>query len=446
MAIMRREWSHYVRLLLWGLLLCLSLGIAIDEPAWVITAGLSAYVGWTLRQTYRLHRWLYKSPEAGTPPPESKGLWGDLFDGIYETQQHHAKAQKRLQDLVNRIQQSSNALHDGVILVNARGEMEWWNKAASRLLGFHENRDRGQIIYNLVRQPEFKRYFDNKVYEDPIEVFSPEYPNLRIQFHITLFGENERIIQVHDVTRLYQLEQMRKDFVSNVSHEMRTPLTVITGYLETIEDNLDTFPKKWHRSVRTMTAQSQRMESLITDLLLLAKVETSEKAQTNRIAQIKPLLESIQQDAIALSAEKGHDITLNIECQSAFLGDENQLRSAFSNLVFNAVKYTQASGRIGLRWWSDAKGVHFRVSDNGPGFDPIHIPRLTERFYRVDAGRQSSVGGTGLGLAIVKHVVINHDGELEIHTAPGQGCEFTCHFPLFRKINDLSLGSKRQSA
>jgi two-component system phosphate regulon sensor histidine kinase PhoR len=295
--------------------------------------------------------------------------------------------------------------------------------------------DRGQYIFNLLRLPEFKNYFDSKRYALPLELSSPVHPHIHLSVYITLFGEEERLIVAQDITRLHHLELMRKDFVSNVSHEMRTPLTVISGYLETIRDNIDAFPPKWHRAIETMSQQSCRMEALISDLLLLARVETSEKHTTEDIVDVPVLLKQIRQDAIALSGDKQQLIELAMESDTLMLGDAQQLRSALSNLVFNAVKYTQTKGRIMLRWWLDEAGIHFSVKDNGRGFDPIHIPRLTERFYRVDPSRNSSEGGTGLGLAIVKHVMRNHDGELHITSLPDVGSEFTCHFPLSRKID-----------
>ena len=240
-----------------------------------------------------------------------------------------------------------------------------------------------------------------------------------------------------DVTRLYQLEQMRRDFVGNVSHEMRTPLTVISGYLETLVDHGDELPAKWRRAINTMAAQASRMEALITDLILLSRIETGEHTVDDTLTDVDALLNQICHDARALSGDKGHQISVQISDHRLLQGDESQLRSAFSNLVFNAVKYTPAGGAITVAWSTNREGAHLSVKDTGIGIDPIHIPRLTERFYRADPSRHKDTGGTGLGLAIVKHVLINHDGNLEIRSKVGEGSEFICHFPRERLVERI---------
>lgn len=428
---MARSWSDYYRNLVLLLLGLLGLGFLIDEPAWTLVAGLGGYLLWTLLQVQRLHRWL-QSSQLYSEPPRSLGLWGDLFYRLYRAQQAQQRVRDQLQTLINRVQESTNTLRDAVIMTNAHGNLEWWNLAAEHLLGLRRPSDTGQYIGNLIRVPAFRRYFDEKRYEEPLEIASPLKPHIRLQVQINLFGDEDRLIVVRDVTRIYQLEQMRRDFVSNVSHEMRTPLTVIGGYLETLTDHLDELPRRWRRPVQTMAQQTQRMDALITDLILLAKLETEGRPGNEKVADVPSVLASVRDDAVALSGERGHQISLRCEAGLRLRGDEQQLRSAFSNLVFNAVKYTPDKGRIDIHWWQDEQGLHLSVSDNGLGFDPIHIPRLTERFYRADPSRHKETGGTGLGLAIVKHALRNHDGTLEIRSAPGKGSTFTCHFPAAR--------------
>jgi len=267
-----------------------------------------------------------------------------------------------------------------------------------------------------------------------LEIHSPAKPHIRLQIQISLFGDEDRLIVAKDVTRLYQLEQMRRDFVANVSHEMRTPLTVISGYLETMADNADDLPAKWQRAITTMSLQSSRMEALITDLILLSKIETGEKTVSDTLTDVDALIRQICHDASALSGEKHHQFTIEINDQRLLKGDESQLRSAFSNLIFNAVKYTPPEGHITVTWNTDRDGGHLSVRDTGIGIDPVHIPRLTERFYRADPSRHKDTGGTGLGLAIVKHVLLNHDSSLEIKSHIGEGSEFICHFPRERLV------------
>ena len=432
---MGRGWSTYFRNLLLVLLLLLALGLVTGEPAWTLLAGVGGYLIWTLYQIQRLHRWL-QSPHLYADPPRSFGLWGDLFYRLYRAQQNQLRVRDRLQSLINRVQESTNTLRDAVIMTDATGNLEWWNLAAEKLLGFKRQSDVGQFIGNLIRVPAFRHYFEAKHYEEPLEITSPHKPDTRLQIQINLFGEDDRLIIVRDVTRIHHLEQMRRDFVSNVSHEMRTPLTVISGYLETLVDHADDLPKRWQRPLTTMAQQAQRMEALITDLIMLSKLETDERPVHDKTADIPALLAAIREDAIALSGQRNHHIDLDCQGDLKLLGDEKQLRSAFSNLVFNAVKYTPDQGRIEVRWWHDSKGAHLAVTDNGAGIDAIHIPRLTERFYRADPSRHKETGGTGLGLAIVKHVLRNHDATLEIQSEVGRGSTFTCHFPVSRERRD----------
>ena len=233
---------------------------------------------------------------------------------------------------------------------------------------------------------------------------------------------------VRDVTRIHQLEQMRKDFVAIVSHELRTPLTVIAGYLETLLDNVEEVNPRWVRALQQMQQQGGRMQTLLNDLLLLAKLEATDYPSDNQPVAVDALLQSIKGDAQALSGQRNQRITLEATPGVRLKGSEAELRSAFSNLVFNAVKYTQDGGQIRIRWWADEQGAHLSVQDSGIGIDAKHLPRLTERFYRVDSSRASNTGGTGLGLAIVKHVLLRHRARLEISSVPGHGSTFTCHF------------------
>ncbi|MBE01942.1 phosphate regulon sensor histidine kinase PhoR [Marinobacter lutaoensis] len=430
---MQRKWSRYLRTVIGGLIATTLIGAIFGYPLYGLLAGLLAYVWWTLVQARRLHQWL-ANPNGTDEAPQSLGLWGDIFDGLHKLHQSHLRTQDRLRAQVNRVQESTNAMRDGVIMTDAQGAMEWWNGSAEHLLGFRRNTDRGQYIHNLIRTPAFKAYFDSRDYREPLEIHSPAKPHIRLQIQISLFGDDDRLIVAKDVTRLYQLEQMRRDFVGNVSHEMRTPLTVISGYLETLVDHADELPPKWRRAIETMAAQASRMEALITDLILLSRIETGEHTVDDSLTDVDEMLHQICHDARALSGDKGHTIDVNILDNRLLRGDESQLRSAFSNLVFNAVKYTPAGGRITVTWRTDRDGAHLSVKDTGIGIDPIHIPRLTERFYRADPSRHKDTGGTGLGLAIVKHVLLNHDGNLEIRSRIGEGSEFTCHFPRERLV------------
>ena len=430
---MQHNWSRYIRLIVTGLVGATLVGLYFGSPVYGLTLALIGYLWWTLAQVRRLYKWL-SNPSAPDQAPQSVGLWGDVFDHLHKLHQSHLRTQDRLRAQINRVQESTNAMRDGVIMTDHKGAMEWWNGSAEYLLGFRRNSDQGQLIHNLIRTPSFKTYFDSRDYREPLEIHSPAKPHIRLQIQISLFGDDDRLIVAKDVTRLYQLEQMRRDFVGNVSHEMRTPLTVISGYLETLVDNAEELPPKWRRAINTMSAQSSRMEALITDLILLSKIETGEQTVHDSLTDVEGLLAQICHDAQALSGEKQHQLTVQISDRRLLRGDESQLRSAFSNLIFNAVKYTPAQGRITVSWTTDREGAHLSVKDTGIGIDPIHIPRLTERFYRADPSRHKDTGGTGLGLAIVKHVLLNHDGSLDIRSNIGTGSEFVCHFPRERLV------------
>lgn len=406
---------------------CLLAGLISGYYGWSLALGLAVYLGWTLKQLLRLHEWLrqHKPDEA---PPDGYGLWGEVFDSIYHLQRRDQRVRGRLQAVIDRVQESTAALKDAVIMLDSDGNLEWWNRAAETLLGLKTPQDSGQPVTNLVRHPRFKEYFEQENYLEPLEIPSPISDRLRIQLHITRYGNNEHLMLVRDVTRIHQLEQMRKDFVANVSHELRTPLTVIAGYLETLLDNVEDVNPRWVRALTQMQQQGVRMQTLLNDLLLLAKLEATDYPSDNQPVSIDALLQSIKGDAQALSGQRNQRITLEAEPGVRLKGSEAELRSAFSNLVFNAVKYTQDEGQIRIRWWADAQGAHLSVQDSGIGIDPKHLPRLTERFYRVDSSRNSTTGGTGLGLAIVKHVLLRHRGRLEISSVPGHGSTFTCHF------------------
>ncbi|MDP2506884.1 phosphate regulon sensor histidine kinase PhoR [Oceanobacter sp. 3_MG-2023] len=419
-------WRRELRRLVYLLILAVGCGyVFFDRPLEALCLMMGAYITWQWLQLYRLHRWLDQGQT--TVLPRTLGIWGAIFTENQRLQQSNIKHQQRLQAIINRIQDSTAALQDSVLMVDASGALEFWNQAAQNYLGLRNPVDIGQPITNLIRTPEFKAYFDKADYQEPLTIRSPINPRIYLQFNITLFGRKDRLILIHDITRLKQLEEMRKDFVANVSHELRTPLTVIAGYVETMQAASEMLPPRWGRMLQQMSEQSHRMENLLKDLLMLSRLETGKTEQPQPI-ELQPLLEAIRRDAASLSSSK-HTITLTIDQDQKMMGFYNELRSAFSNLVFNAVKYTPEGGDVTLRWYTEGGKGHFSVSDNGIGIAQHHIPRLTERFYRADPSRSIATGGTGLGLAIVKHVLLHHDGELKISSIEGKGSTFTCVFP-----------------
>lgn len=413
-----------LRRLLIIFVICVGYGVLFGLQWWLLFTGLCLYLAWLFYQMYRLNKWLIRGTDA---PPESSGLWGEIFDNIYKLQCQQQAETENLQAVIKRIQEITSALKDGIIILDWRGHLDFWNPAAQRMIGFR-SKDQGLSIINFIRDPKFVQYFNSDHYAEPLDLQSPRHSSKQLQIQITRFGQQERLIVIRDITQVHNLEQMRQDFVANVSHELRTPLTVINGYIETISDNNKT--PTWEKPLQQILQQGKRMSLLINDLLVLSKLETTEAGHNQKELELEPLLISIKNEAEALGNDKQQTIRLQCDEPISIIANEKEIHSAFSNLAINAVKYTPEHGAIDLHLWKDANHVYFSVTDNGPGIDSKHLPRLTERFYRVDASRNSATGGTGLGLAIVKHVLLRHDGELKITSELGKGSRFTCVLPL----------------
>ena len=418
------EFNQFLLLVVFGLLG----GWAVGYPGWGLGLVSMFYCLWMLMRTRDLAKWLSKKEDSD--PPESSGIWGTIFDELYRQKKLSRRTIANLHAIIIRAQQSTNAINDAVVVVDKNGNLEWWNESGNRLLGLRIKTDRGQPITNLLRDPRFIHYFERNQYEQALEIPSVVHNNTVLQFEINVFGEGERLMVVRDISRLHHLEQMRKDFVANVSHELRTPLTVIKGYLETfIDSSNNSSPPLFQRGLQQMQQQTKRMELLINDLLMLARLESDNTRRPLKPVTVSKLLHQIHSDAFAFNDEKQHDIHLEIDSSVEIYGDEKELRSAFSNLVMNAIKYTPEFGQIHIRWKVDEDGAYMEVEDDGYGIEKKHIPRLTERFYRADQSRNAKTGGTGLGLAIVKHVLLHHNAKLEIASELGEGSVFTCHFP-----------------
>ncbi len=427
-----------------GILLLLAglAGWLLGLVSWCLLIASLAYIAWTLFQLQRIHSWLAR--QSDTDPPESKGLWGDVLDGIYRLQRQGKEERSRLQAAVDYLQDSFASLDDGAVMIDKRGNIEWSNVAAEKLLGLRYPDDRTQQVVNLIRAPEFISYFEGDDYSSSLLIDSPHNNSYQLQINISYFGRGSRLLFARDVTENNRLQQMRKDFVANVSHELRTPLTVINGYLETLSDTvgnkgnvqaIDASPNelRWRRAVDQMLNQSHRMESLIKDLMVLSKLETVPEASKDEPIVLEPMLEMIKEEVVAAFKDTR---VINIECDASLrlVGNANELRSAFANLVMNAAKYSESDGIITIRWYGDTQHCYLEVEDNGEGIDDIHLPRLTERFYRVDKSRSIETGGTGLGLAIVKHILLRHQADLKITSVLGEGSTFTCEFPRMRML------------
>ena len=398
---------------------------------------LGSYVLFNLMQLHRLTKWLAKDHASDrSAPPEGFGLWGGVFDGIYRLQKQERRASAYLENIVNKAQESSAALEMAIIMVDRNNTLDWWNEATESLLGLRYPEDRRLPVTNLIRDPAFTAYFGRNVYDEPLNINAPGDSDKRLEIQIALFGENERLIIVRDVSQLHRLELMRKDFVGNVSHELGTPITVIKGYLEAILDNVQDLDGRWEKPLIQMHQQSSRMENIVKDLLALSALETGTPSKKQSSFALTQLLSEIVNDARQIFAQQDHQFSLSCDENIEFIGDRGELYSAIANLVSNAARYTPYQGKISILIRLSENFLEAHVEDNGPGIEAQHLPRLTERFYRVDVSRSSETGGTGLGLAIVKHIVNRHDGELTISSEVGKGSCFTCRFPLSRVKTD----------
>ncbi|WP_231759013.1 phosphate regulon sensor histidine kinase PhoR [Microbulbifer elongatus] len=406
------------------------LGFASGHWWLALCAGLAAYVFWLLWQQNQFDRWLANGRRG--PAPTNFGVWGDITDDFYRMQRRHRREKQKLHAMLRRVQDSTSALREGIVALEDEGNLAWWNPAAGQMLRLQGD-DAGQPLVNFVRDPRFVEHMYERMgggketNPQPITLPAPGDDTRILQMEVTRFGQDEALVIVRDITRLHNLEQMRRDFVANVSHELRTPLTVIAGYLETLQASGQA-PRNWERPLGQMSDQTVRMTSLVNDLLLLARLETSERDSGRDRVSVRELMERVAGEARSLSGER-HEISVACEEDCTITGDAGELHSAFANLAFNAVKYSPDGGPIEMRWHTDGNGGHFSVKDAGIGIDPMHIPRLTERFYRVDAGRSRESGGTGLGLAIVKHVLLRHSANMTVTSVPGRGSTFTLNFP-----------------
>ncbi|WP_353570131.1 phosphate regulon sensor histidine kinase PhoR [Candidatus Albibeggiatoa sp. nov. BB20] len=419
-------WLQEVRQLIILIILMSILGGLIGQPLLFLALTCLSYSLWHLYNLYYLDQWFKNRHKSALP--NSHGIWGEVFYNFYRLQQRNRKRKRKIATLLKRFRRSTTAMPDAVVVLGPNHEIEWVNKAARQLLGLKSSRDKGQCITNLIRQPIFVQYLTNINKEESIKLNAPTNADIMLRINIVPYAKNRYLLLARDITQIHRLEQVRQDFVANVSHELRTPLTVIGGFLETMQDD-DSFNNGvWERPLMLMSQQATRMQSIVDDLLLLSRLESELTANVLEPIDIANLLEIICDEARALSTNH-HQIELEVKTPAFICGHVEELRSVFSNLIFNAVRYTPEGGHILIQWFEGADYLHFVVHDTGDGIAPEHLPRLTERFYRVDVGRSRSQGGTGLGLAIVKHVLNRHAAKLRIESVVDEGSHFWCDFP-----------------
>lgn len=405
----------------------------VAGAAWgygVLCVGLAALLVHHLSGLHALLVWL-RDPQDGNVPAGS-GAWEEAFNRLYRLQRATAQRQHRLTGQLARFRSAAQAMPDGVVVLDAEDRIVWCNGMAERFLGVEQRKDAGQPLLNLVRAPAFVDYVRGGEFAEPLTVRLTRDADLVLSVRFVPYGQEEKLLLVRDVTQAEKLDTMRRDFVANVSHELKTPLTVVAGFVETLMDgHVDVSSPRGRQVLDLMRAQSDRMLHLIDDLLTLSALESSSGPAGETNIDVAALLASLHEDALALSAGR-HAISVSVTDTATIYGSEKELRSAFANLVSNAIRYTPKGGRIELSWVRrDGQGV-FSVEDTGIGIEAVHIPRITERFYRVDTSRSRDTGGTGLGLAIVKHVLTRHQATLEVKSEVGKGSRFSAVLPARR--------------
>ncbi|MCT4701099.1 phosphate regulon sensor histidine kinase PhoR [Enterobacteriaceae bacterium H20N1] len=431
----RLSWKRLVLELVLCCLPAAILGLIFGHLPWFLLAAVTALLVWHFWNLLRLSWWLWVD-RSMTPPP-GRGSWEPLLYGLHQMQLRNKKRRKELGNLIKRFRSGAESLPDAVVLTTEEGTIFWCNGLAQQLLGLRWPDDNGQNILNLLRYPEFTRYLTNKEFTRPLTLVLNNGRHL--EFRVMSYSDEQWLLVARDVTQMHQLEGARRNFFANVSHELRTPLTVLQGYLEMMQDQSLEGPLR-DKALGTMREQTSRMEGLVKQLLTLSRIEAAPAMMLNEKIDVPMMLRVVEREAQTLSQQRQ---TLRFEVDPALkvFGNEEQLRSAISNLVYNAVNHTPEGTRITVSWQKTTQGAKFSVADNGPGISAEHIPRLTERFYRVDKARSRQTGGSGLGLAIVKHALSHHEARLDIESKPGQGTMFSFVLPERLIVNEKTTAA-----
>ncbi len=397
----------------------------------VLAVAAGAIILFHLWQLELLARWVEGPLEA--PVPEGRGTWRQPFTGLYRRVRTRAAVQRGLVQRLERFAAAAEAIPEGIVVLDDANRIRCANARASVHLGLDPARDLGQMVGNLVRQPEVVRYLETGDFSEPVVVASQREPGVTLSIQAVPYGDEQKLLLSRDVTRIEATARMRREFIANVSHELKTPLTVVAGFVETLQDlDLDTWQRQ--RFLGLVAEQAANMQRLVGDLLTLSALESEQNPPADLSFPALPLVAEACAQARALSSGRHTVVEATRADEATFVtGARDELASAFGNLVSNAVRYTPDGGTITLSWRVDAEGRGvFAVADTGVGVAAEHIPRLTERFYRVDRSRSRATGGTGLGLAIVRHVLLRHQAELAIESEPGKGSTFAAILPAAR--------------
>jgi two-component system phosphate regulon sensor histidine kinase PhoR len=433
-------WRRFVLGLLAFLAAGLLIGWFYGRPETGLLVAALAALAWQVWQLLRFEKALrtykFKKLRYG------EGIWSQMSSRISYLRQRSKRHKRRYHRVLKAIRKSANALPDGGIVLNDNFEIVLCNSAAERLAGFRPRQDRGHRVDNILRAPLFSKYLQSKSFADAVEIQSPVREGDWLSCRIVPFGPDQRLLLIQDVTEHRRLSTMRREFVANASHELRSPLTVISGYLDTLVADSDV-PSDWQKPLRQMQSQASRMNHIVVELLELSRLESAGAAPADEIVDVPGLLVAARKSVAGKAGIP--EIKVDAQSNAQLHGSGAELESVIDNLLSNAIRHTQADGTITLRWTGDENGMDLAVIDSGCGIAQEYIPRLTERFFRVDRGRDRSEGGVGLGLAIVKHVLERHGATLYIESTPGEGSTFSCHFPADRLVTTEAAPSARNS-
>ncbi len=413
--------------------LCIITLIGLGFWAWqgpaaglvAVIVSLLAWLGFHLYHVALMLRWL--AHPTAERVPDGFGSWHSVFLTLYRLMRTQSQSKRKLTNVLERFINAGEAMPDGVVVLDEHDRIEWLNPMAMEHLGLDRKQDVGNQILNLIRQPSFHAYMTNASFSQPLVLHMTQPRELVISVQLVPFDSTRKLLLSRDITSLDRVQTVHRDFVANVSHELRTPLTVVGGFLETLSDMEEVDQDTLRHFLPMMMEQSRRMQSLVEDLLTLSRLENSPKAVAAEKVNMQEMLDTLMVEAEGLSQGR-HQIRLERDCTQWLWGSASELHSAFGNLVSNAVRYTPEGGTVTLSWKAEGDRLRFSVRDSGIGIPREHIPRLTERFYRVDRGRSRGNGGTGLGLAIVKHVIARHNARLDIQSEPEKGSTFSVIF------------------
>ncbi len=434
---MRFEFLHshawQVSLGRFGVLVATALlaGLAFGVPMQALLVALFGYCAWSFYSLYRIQRWLVSRRR--TPPPEDWGVWSDVSAMVHRKLRGDRSRKRRLVALLRAFREAAAALPDGVIVLGRGRNVLWANEAARELIEVQTPRDRGALVDDFLPAAA-RAWIDGNRVETLLDVPAPGDESRRLSLRYIPYARDQALLVVRDITNLMRLEQVRRDFVANVSHELRTPLTVLHGYLDMMEPG---DVPQWAPMLDDLRSQSRRMAQVVEDLLTLSRLEAQHELPEERVS-MRAMLVNMKREAEGLSQGR-HQVVIGHCAEADLRGSTQYLHSAFSNLVSNAVRYTAAGGRITLAWTVDERGGRFVVADTGYGIPAEHLPRVTERFYRVSTSRSRATGGTGLGLSIAKHVLNLHQARLDIESEVGVGSTFACVFGRERLLERESI-------